>query len=131
MSRYGVFVSKNRAYLIGGYNGTSYTSVVYSAPILDDGTLGKFVTSTALPINYCYARVVCVKNKIYIMSGASNEAYTTNIYTAIVSEGLNDYSPYYDGTIFPVPTGVDESNLFALPDFSNKEKNGVNFYIKF
>lgn len=130
ISRNGIFVTKNRVYLLGGRDGTGYASTVYTAPINSDGTLGTWSTGTALPQTYCYGRVFAVKNKIYLVSGATGSGYTTSTYMASISSDIQDYSPYYDGTIIPIEP-VNSSTKFTLPDLTTDEPFGSYSYIKY
>ena len=121
-----VIVTKNRVYLLGGYVNSSYSSTVYTAPINLDGTLGAWTTSTPLPGTVIYSQAIVTKQRVYLLGGYSNSSYSSTVYTAPISGGLNDYSPYYDGTIVPLsPT------QFKLPDFTTAETSGVNYYIKY
>ncbi len=114
-------VTKNRVYLLGGDTGNGYSSTVYTAPINEDGTLGTWTTGTSLPGTIYGSQAIVLKNKIYMLGGNNN----STVYTASFSGGLNDYSPYYDGSI----TTTDTTN-FRLPDYSSKESNGFYYYIK-
>ena len=119
-------VTKNRVYLLGGYTNTGTSSTVYTAPINLDGTLGTWSTSTSLPGTVYGSQAVVTKNRVYLLGGRNNGAYSSTVYTAPITGGLNDYSPYYDGTYT-----ASEANQFRLPDFTAKETDGINFYIKY
>jgi N-acetylneuraminic acid mutarotase len=120
-------VVKNRVYLLGGNKAGTMTSDVYSAPINPDGTLGTWTTvSSSLPGPLAYSQVITTNSKVYLLGGyAAN--YTSVIYSAPFSGGLNDYSPYYDGTI----TTTDPNN-FKLPDYTSEDlSSGLYHYIKY
>jgi hypothetical protein len=55
-------VTKNRVYLLGGYVNGSYSSTVYTAPILSDGTLGTWTTGTSLPATVYASQAIVTKN---------------------------------------------------------------------
>ena len=78
-------VTKNRVYLLGGYTGAAYTSVVYTAQINTDGTLGAWSTGTALPINLAYSQVITTKNRVYLLGGRNDTAYVATTYTAPIN----------------------------------------------
>lgn len=126
-----VFVTKNRVYILGGWNNTNVINTTYSAPILNDGTLGTWVAGTALLTTNAVSQCIVVNNKIHLLGGR-NEASSVvaNIYTATIAEGLNDYSPYYDGTVVPFEP-VNPTTTFKLPDMSATDVNGIYHYIKF
>lgn len=73
-------VTKNRVYLLGGANATVATSLIYTAPINTDGTLGAWVTAGNLPDTTAYLQPVVTKNRIYLLSG-----YYTTVYTAVIN----------------------------------------------
>lgn len=121
------FVTKNRAYLIGGYT-TSGKSVVYTAPINADGTLGTWGEGTALPVSFGTSQLVATKNKIYLLGGYGQGGYTAAMYKATIQGGLNDYSPYYDGTVTGVGSNPD---TFKLPDYTTVSNPVGKYYVKF
>jgi N-acetylneuraminic acid mutarotase len=126
MSRSQAVVTKNRIYLLGGYNG-SFISTVYTAPINADGTLGTWTTGTSLPGPFSDSQAIVTNSRVYLLGGYNGSAYTGAVYTAPISGGLNDYSPYYDGTIV---TGYPD--LFMLPDTSSIDATEQKYhYIKY
>ncbi len=76
-------------------------------------------------------KMLGLNNKLYIASGVTaGDIVSTNIYSASITGSINDYSPYYDGTI--VSNNVpDSSTKFLLPDFSAEEPFGSYSYIKY
>ena len=120
-------VKNDRVFLLGGMSaGSNYVSTVYTAPINIDGTLGTWAAGTSLPSAVGFSQAVVTNSRIYLIGGNNNSGNIATVYVASFLGGKNDYSEYYTDSITPNPT-----DLFALPDFSSKEKNGVNFYIKF
>ncbi len=79
-------VTRNRVYLLGGYINGAVSSVVYTAPILDDGTLGVWSTGAPLPVIAIGSQAVTTHNRVYLLGGfsdsggASSTAYTSPIY---------------------------------------------------
>ena len=91
-----VYVTKNRVYLFGGaINTATTTSVVLTAPINADGTLGTWGTGTPLPTTVGSANLFSTKNRLYLVGGFNGGSVLNTIYTAIIDGGLNDYSAYY------------------------------------
>jgi N-acetylneuraminic acid mutarotase len=117
-------VTKNRVYLLGGYSG-GYVSTVYTAPINSDGSLGAWTTGTSLPGALAWSQTIVTKNRVYLLGG-DNGTYSSTVYTATISGGLNDYSPYYDGSITPT-----DPNNFHLPDTTTTDTNGLYTFIKY
>ena len=126
------FVTKDRAYLLGGTtNGNNAVSTVYTAPINVDGTLGTWTTGTSLPAILYYTQAIVVKDKIYLIGGHNSGNVISTIYTANITSTIQDYSPYYDGTIQPVST---VSSKFKLPDYTLLDREFgeyVTSYIKY
>lgn len=126
LSQTRLIASRNRVYLIGGYNPSgAYVSTVYNAPINQDGTLGSWVSGTSLPQKLNKTQAIIVKNRVYLLGGLNTTSVST-VYTAIISGGMNDYSAYYDGTI-----SITTSDNFNLPDLTGKENPGSYSFIKY
>jgi len=106
-----VMVSKKRVYLFGGKVGGVASSAVYTAPINADGTLGAWTTQSSLPATIYDSQAIVTANKVHLLGGVISNAYSSVTYNAPITGGLNDYSPYYDGSYTPTP-----SNVFDLPD---------------
>ena len=125
-------VTKNKVYIFGGaIAGNTGTTTVYTAPINADGTLGPWTTGTALPSNLYLSQAIVTKNRVYLLGGYNGSAPVSTVYTAPLAEGLNDYSPYYDGTIVPIDPIIPITNKFNIPDMTLTDINGVYHYIKF
>jgi hypothetical protein len=118
--------TKNRVYLLGGWSGGAISDVIH-APINADGTLGTWSTGTSMPVATASSDIVATSSRIYIIGGhEDNNLFMSTVQSAPVSGGLNDYSPYYDGTI----TAVDP-NTFRLPDYTGKDNlNSIYHFIK-
>ena len=127
-----IFVSKNKVYIIAGSptNSTAVTAAIYSAVINEDGTIGAWVLGTSIPSGLCNFSAIAVKNRIYTFGGFTGGGAVSTVYTASISSSIQDYSPYYDGTIIPVEP-VTVSNKFSLPDLSASEPFGSYSYIKY
>lgn len=126
-----VFVTSNKIYVIGGnVSNNTASSIVQIAPINSDGTLGTWTSGTSLPGVFSESSLITTKDHIYLLNGNTGATYVNTNYMASITEGINDYISYYDGTIVAYENS-NESNLFSLPDFSSKEKNGINLYIKY
>jgi len=117
-------VTKNRVYLIGGDN-SSMTSAVYTAPINADGTIGTWTTGTSLPGKLGQSQAIMTKSRIYMIGGHNGGGNTSVVYTASIVGGLNDYTPYYNGSIVAV-----SSSDFKLPDLTTVDLPGTYSYIK-
>ena len=82
-------VTKNKVYLLGGYNGSA-VSTVYSAPINADGTLGAWSAGTALPGTLSHSYAVVTENRVYLLGGSSDGANSVStVYTATIDSSGN------------------------------------------
>lgn len=122
-------VTKNKVYILGGWNGVNSVNTVYTAPINTDGTLGTWTTGTSILNNDKYSSSsFVVKNKVYLVGG-SGTVYSNTVCSAPISSDLNDYSPYYNGDILPIEQFVTVAK-FKIPDASFMN-DGLNYFIKY
>lgn len=77
----GYVATKDRIYLIGGYNGANCVATVYSAPIDATGNIGSFITNTSLPIGLNYSSVFVIKDKLYVVGGSTTPEDTNSVNT--------------------------------------------------
>ena len=119
-------VTKNRVYLLGGFNNSGTVSTVYSAPINADGTLGTWNIGPSLPGALSASQAIVTKNRVYLLGGSNNYGIVSTVYTAPFSGGSNDYSSYYDGSIGT----VTNSDNFRLPTLTPNPSQSFA-YIKY
>ena len=117
------YVTEKRAYLVGGTT-TAIDSVVYTAEVFADGTLGPWTLSTSLPGVLSDSQLIAVKDKLYMLGGIVS-AKTNVIYVASINGGSSDYSLYYSGNVLATTTGN-----FRLPDYTLTDLPGTITYIK-
>lgn len=132
LSFYQHVVTKNRIYLFGGGNvslGTNGTNKVYSCPINADGTLGTWTTDADFPVGIVNHASFTTSSRLYCVGGvvAPDTTVTDKIYVTPFAGGLNDYSPYYDGSITP----LDNTTHFRLPNFYVSENSTAHYFIKY
>ncbi|MFA5669914.1 MAG: hypothetical protein WCX83_00195 [Candidatus Cloacimonas sp.] len=89
-------VTKNRVYLLSGYNGSAWVATVYTAPINTDGTIGTWTTGTSLPGALALSQAIVTKNRVYLLGGYTGSAVST-VYTAPINT---------DGTLGTWTTGT-------------------------
>jgi hypothetical protein len=98
-------VTKSRVYLLGGYNGSSSSSTVYTAPINSDGTLGSWSNGTSLLGNLHGHQAVVTKSKVYLLGGYNGSNYVSTVYTAPINS---------DGTLGSWSTGTSLPGALAF-----------------
>lgn len=97
-------VTKSRIYLLGGWNGSASVTTVYSAPINQDGTIGTWITDTALPAVVSSHMVFTTKNRVYLLGGYGVASYTTAVYSAPINAD-GTIGAWTAGTPLPVALG--------------------------
>ena len=82
-------VTKNKVYVLGGTPAYGVTSsVIYTAPINSDGTLGTWSTySLSLPVSIYSTQAIVTKNRVYLIGGltGNGSVQLNTIYTATIS----------------------------------------------
>jgi hypothetical protein len=117
-------ITKNTVYLISGNDGAVTT--IYTAPVNTDGTIGSWSASGSLPVGMGASQVITTNSRIYMIGGYDG-SYINSVYGAPFSGGLNDYSPYYDGSIHTTTSGY-----FNLPDYTTQDlASGIHHYVKY
>ena len=96
-------VTKNRVYLLGGFNGSSRLATVYTAPINADGTLGAWTAGPSLPGALGISQAIVTKNRVYLLGGISS-TYVATVYTAPINA---------DGTLGAWTTGTNLPGTLA------------------
>lgn len=124
LRNFGLVVTKNRIYVIGGLS-MSASNKVYSANIKIDGTLGEWEMFGILPYSVYSAGYILTNTHLYQIGGiSSNKAISTVNGLSIVG-GLNNYSSLNNGEYVE-----ENTSLFRLPDYSFLEDKNMYFYIK-
>ena len=62
-------VTKNRVYLLGGFNDPSFLSSVYTATIDSNGNLGSWNSGTPLPDSLGHAQAIVSNSNLYLIGG--------------------------------------------------------------
>ncbi len=81
-------VTKNFAYVAGGYDGTGGTSGIYAAAIASDGTLGAWSKVGDLPVACWRTEFVQIKNRLHFFGGQtalSGAAFSAATYSAPIN----------------------------------------------
>jgi hypothetical protein len=81
MYQMGYFATKNRIYLVGGYDSSKVLSTVYSAPIDATGIVGSFTTETSLPVALGSCSAFVIKNNVYVVGGTTDFPDTSAVNT--------------------------------------------------
>ena len=127
-------VTKSRVYLLGGYNGSATTNVIYYTDIDSNGYLGSWSTDTnTLPGNLYGSQAIVTKSRVYLLGGNNGSAYTNVIYYAdIDSNGyLGSWST--DTNTLPGNLGlsqaiVTKSRAYLLGNHNDSSATNVIYY---
>lgn len=125
VNRATVHVLKERVWVMGGNYTNQYPTAIFSAPINADGTIGTWAAAGNLPSARAMSHLIITKDKIHLLGGSNGSSYLSTTIWSTLPGGLNDYSPYYDGSVVAV-----DANSFRLPDYTSYEKTSMYFYIK-
>ena len=112
VSGHKVIYTKNKVYLIGGYNGTSWLNTVYSAPIASTGLIGAWSADTALPVTLGDTSAVVMGNKAYLIGGYCNGNYSNMMLSADIdaSGNLSAFTVMNK----QLPTSLSNGNIFVV-----------------
>jgi len=97
-----VAITKNRVYLLGGFNGSSVVSTIYSAIINSNGTLGTWSNVGSLPIANLRTHVFVSKNTIYTIAGYNGSGIISSVYYCFIKP---------DGTLTSWTQGTSLPNV--------------------
>lgn len=122
------FITGNKAYILGGHNGTAQVGTTLSAPINADGSIGTWATSSSIPGAVSMSIVIATSTRIYTLGSFASGSWLNNVYTATIIGGTNDYSPYFNGSVKPIEQFVTVAK-FKIPD-STFVNDGLNYFIK-
>jgi N-acetylneuraminic acid mutarotase len=130
INQMGYVATKNRYYLIGGFNSSGALSSVYSAPINSDGTLGSFRTETSLPDGRANATCFVIKDKLYAVGGQNTSSFFDTVYQATIN---NDGTLSSWTTLPNFPVKFDYGKPLLIKDriyiFNiNRDNNNTNIY---
>lgn len=125
------YVTKNSVYLIGGINKTGNSYKTYSALIDSNDNLSTWTLNTtinnATNNTQDQGKVFAVANSLYFTAiDATANTSRSYLYRSNINGGLNDYSPYYSGTL-----KITNPANFRLPDYSSREAFGIYYYVKY
>ena len=111
-------VIKNKVYLIGGSDQTGWSNKVYSANIDFNGVLGNWSLDSTLIVPTGASQAIVTSSYIYVISQENGNGHDNTIVRASLLGGLNDYSPYYNGTI---------TNIYTTGTSTNVTMNGTTY----
>lgn len=77
-------VTKDRIYLLGGYDGAVYSSSVFYTDLDSDGNIGTWAVYSSLPVPLAFSQLVVTKNRVYLLGGSTG-TYTSAVYTAYIN----------------------------------------------
>ena len=122
-------VTNNRVYLLDGWSNGTYSFTVYTAPINTDGTLGAWVINTPLPVAVTYSQAIVTNNRVYLLGGRINGAYSSSVYTAPINPD-GTLGTWVDSIPLPGAVGysqaiVTNSRVYLLGGYNGTPLNTV------
>lgn len=73
-------LTKNRVYIFSRYNGTNYTTNVYTASVSGSGVIGTWSAGTAIPTAVAYSNIIAINSYLYLIGGYNNTGYKSTIW---------------------------------------------------
>ena len=104
-------VTSSKVYMLGGYNGSAYTNVVYSAPIDGNGSIGPWTTEANLPVGLGASQSVVTNSKVYLFVGYNSSGYLTAVHSAPID--VNGTIGVWSTETNNLPIGVSYSQAVA------------------
>lgn len=109
-----VIVTKNKAFIFGGTNGSNINTI-QSASIAEDGTIGAWSNLTlTLPSSMRHFQVVTTKNYVYVVAGVGAGNATNFIYRSPIDGSGNLGAWQTDGTL---PAGLSGHQVFLTSGY--------------
>ena len=73
------------AYEVGGYSGAGFVNTVLYAPIVSDGTIGAWTSTTVLPSSIAKGQTVAYNGYLYYVGGFNGSAAVSTVYYAQIN----------------------------------------------
>ncbi len=105
----GVTNANGYLFVVGGHNGSSATSLVYSAKLNADGTIGSWNTLTNLPVTAYGPGVAAYNGYIFVTAGFNSDA-TSTVYSAQIN-GNGTIGSWQTLTTLPALTAFHRSEV--------------------
>ena len=86
ISKTQAIVTKNRVYLLGGWDGEGVLGAIYTAPVDNEGIVGEWDISGSLPIPLRLSQAITVKDKVYLLGGDDGISSLSVILTTNINE---------------------------------------------
>ncbi len=121
-------------YVLGGYTGTAVTSVVSSAPINTNGSVGSWTANISLPVATEYASSAIYQGYIYELGGYNGSAVLGTTYYAPINNGGSGLVGSWTANTNLFTTGRDfhdtvayNGYLYVLGGYSGTYRNDVQY----
>ena len=129
-------VTNGYVYLLGGYNGSSYTSTIYYAPINSNGTLGTWSTyGTSLPGALGISQAIVTNGYVYLLGGDNGSSWVSTVYYAPINSN-GTLGTWSTGTSLPGVLGnsqaiVTNGYVYLLGGYNGSSYTSTIYYISF
>jgi len=127
------FVIKDKLYVVGGYNGSSYTNTIYRAKIHNDGTLRTWETFTNFPITTSHGKPMLIKDRIYIFGAYDNSSNTSKIYYTLYNNfgdiGSWNYVSNTPGNMYATSVVCTNNYVFILGGYDTNVGGRNTIYV--
>ena len=126
-------VTKNRVFLFGRFNGSTYTTTCYTATIQASGFLGNWTTSSSLPLTASASQTVIFNGCIYVLGGyGGGTTYRNRVYKSVLtSDGsLGSWETYQSlpFTVYRSQAIVTKNRLYIIGGIINGVSSNLVYY---
>lgn len=86
VSLHQIVMTKNYAYLLGGWDGTTNLNTIYRASINDSGIMGAWTNQGTLPDNISQSQALIIAGTLYLIGGRNNSGRVSTVYKCDINE---------------------------------------------
>lgn len=132
ITRANFVVTKNRVYMIGGYDASGPVASVFTATINTDGSLGTWTSTTSLPTELDGASVIVFKNRVYLIGGYNRTIILATVHVAPINAD-GTLGTWSTTTSLPIPlyfhsSLVTKNRLYVLGGTTTGSVAGTTVY---
>lgn len=118
-------VTSAGVYLLGGYNATAVTNVVYYAPI-SAGAIGTWTTGTALPTAVYASQAIVTSTGIYLIGGNNGTVAVATVWYAPLTAGVVGTWSVVTGNPLPSPLAGSQAVVTSTGIYMVGGYSGAN-----
>lgn len=119
-------VVHKQLYILGGRASGNHFDTVFSAAILEDGTLGPWIPNQNLPVTCSEHSVAIVNDGIYLLGGNHGTGMASSHLYCPFKGGSRNYRELYKSSF-----NTDMTLNYQVPNLTGLAPPGMDYYIKY